>query len=80
MLKNGPRSSSTMSWSKLPREQVTTPSLARYFVPQLFLLSVDPPLTCKGRNETYLDNAIAYAQVVMISAELIRVVPTFLKP
>jgi hypothetical protein len=34
----------------------------------------------KGRNEEYLDVAIDYAQSVVISAEILRLVPFFLKP
>ena len=35
---------------------------------------------CQGRNDDFLDNAIEYAQSVVISAELLRLVPSWLKP
>jgi hypothetical protein len=37
-------------------------------------------LMFKGRNEAYLDNAIAYAEAVIISADMIRFFPKWLKP
>jgi hypothetical protein len=37
-------------------------------------------LRYRGRNEEFLDVAIEYAQGVVVSAEVLRLFPTFLKP
>jgi hypothetical protein len=35
---------------------------------------------CLGRNEEFLQNAADYAQAVVISAEVLRIFPDWIKP
>jgi hypothetical protein len=42
---------------------------------------IEPPkLTLGGQNKEYLDNAVAYTLSVILSAELIKIFPEFLRP
>lgn len=64
---------SPSDWTEVPLYATVVKMVARVsnnaFTGQLFC-----------RNEAYLENAIAYAQSVVISAEIIRLFPNWLKP